>query len=442
MFAALPSGAEPGREPVRRPWLDPVSRLPFLPRGWFLWENGCIGAPTGQPALEKAKADLDAMAKRHVNTVLFVNTWAGQVEAEKLKQGLSLMQQLLEHADSLGIKMLVHLPGAYPACRGTNPDEPAAEAYRTFVEGIKDSPALLGYQLADEPEFRYRDDQPAELAQCVTELEATRTAIRRWDANTNHLCQFVFNLVPTIPGRSDWRAYLPACGAFQIDRYPVCRQFEFFEKHPWGPLRCAWQIAHGVRAVESTPHRNPAVVLQGMGKNYNEGGYHWREPTYEEMRYMAWSSLTAGAWGVFHWIYNVSTPPIRENAARLYAELEQLEPAFKQRWADPPFTVEHGHGNVVTMKRIYLTDAVADITTLALADEANYYLIVSDNHAVIEDLELKLHLPGMQHLDDRPIDVLNESWSRPGRYDAESETLTIEKHTMCFGDINIWAMPR
>ena len=158
---------------------------------------------------------------------------------------------------------------------------------------------------------------------------------------------------------------------------------------------------------------------------------------------MAYSSLTAGAWGVVHWIRNVSPPNIRRNVARLYAELRQLLPAFKNSWQNPPFTVSHNHEQIT---RDWLTDRLADITTLALADDANYYLIVANNTGVFEDVTFRLHglhLLGKGKDGQGPrIHVLNEDWGRNISFDAESGDWVVEKHTMCFGDVNIWVLPK
>ena len=75
--------------------------------------------------------------------------------------------------------------------------------------------------------------------------------------------------------------------------------------------------------------------MQGVGLEHTEGQTLglWRNPLYEETRYMAHSSLTVGGWGVFHWIRNFgrpNSPAIMRNVGRLHAELRQLMPALEQ----------------------------------------------------------------------------------------------------------------
>ena len=311
---------------------------------------------------------------------------------------------------------------------------------------MSEHPALLGYDVTDEPEFRIggtSEQDQAKAAAFVATLTRMRDAIHRWDTNQNRLVYTSFNLVPPVDHR-DWRIFLPAYDAFNIDRYPICRQFPYFPHGKgtvgdWGALRAAWQIAHGVAAIENTRHKNPSFTAQGQGKGYNEGGYHWRDPVYEETRYMAYSSMTAGAWGIYHWIRNVSPPNIRENVSRLYRELGQLMPAILGSWETPPFEVSHNHENIT---RDWLTDRLSDITTLALEDEKNYYLIAADNTGVFEDVTFSLKLPHMEGTQNRNAEVLNEGWHRGLNFDAKKKVWTIAPHTMCFGDVNIYVLPK
>ena len=152
--------------------------------------------------------------------------------------------------------------------------------------------------------------------------------------------------------------------------------------------------------------------------------------------------LTVGSWGVFHWIRKFGrpdSPAILDNVGRLHAELRSLFPAFEQSYEHPPFTVRHNHEGIT---RDFLTDCIADVTTLPLEDQDNYYLIVSDNSASFTDVEIRLQLPHMQGTAARQATVLNEAWSRTIAYSEETEEWRLDKHSMCFGDINIWVIPK
>jgi hypothetical protein len=121
------------------------------------------------------------------------------------------------------------------------------------------------------------------------------------------------------------------------------------------------------------------------------------------------------------------------------SELRQLFPALEQSYENPPFTVRHNHEGIT---RDFLTDCISDISTLELEDEKNYYLIVSDNSGVFEDVTLRMKLPNVKDTKTRQASVLNEDWRREVEYHSETGEWVIATHKMCFGDVNIWVIPK
>jgi hypothetical protein len=114
-------------------------------------------------------------------------------------------------------------------------------------------------------------------------------------------------------------------------------------------------------------------------------------------------------------------------------------PALEQSYETPPFTVSHNHAGIT---RSFITDLVPDLSTLTLEDKKNYYLIVSDNSGVFEDVALRMKLPNIKDTKTREASVLNEDWSREIKYDSATGDWVIATHKMCFGDINIWVIPK
>jgi formylglycine-generating enzyme required for sulfatase activity len=421
----------------RRPWRDPETGKPFFPMGWF---SGDAPGP-----FENTLSDLDDMASEGlVNAVIWYS--AGDVDDDAmLRRNLDRAQRYLDHAHKRGIKVLVHLGGWHGAF--LRDDAPEIARQRQWVEAVCTHPALLGYQLFDEPEYAARGglevEAQQELAALVEAFRKQRAAIRQWDPNPHRTVQVVFNLVPL----SSWKAYLPVMDSFQIDRYPCGASMPYFgQQGDWGLLIMAWSMAHGAAALDEFPHlRNPAPCMQGVGLSHREGQTLglWRDPLYEETRYMAYSSLTAGSWGVFHWIRNFVTQPnstvLLRQVGRLHGELRQLLPALEQSYENSTITVSHNHEGIT---RDFLTDCISDISTLALEDEQNYYLIVADNSGVFEDVSLRMKLPKIKDTQTRDAQVLNEDWSREIQYDEATGEWAIATHTMVFGDVNIWMIPK
>ncbi|MFN0125792.1 MAG: formylglycine-generating enzyme family protein [Verrucomicrobiales bacterium] len=435
--ASAPAPTEPaaaasklGFDFPRRPWLDPQTGKPFFPLAWFSYQSD--------------ERDLDDLAREGANLVLFVNTPTDVDTEEQLRDNIPKMLRYLDHAQKRAIKVLIQTGGWFSAHQRGDAAEIIRQ--RQWVEAMRGHPALFGYQLYDEPEYRAGGglgvEEQERLREFVDALSKTRDSIRQWDGNPQRFISVVFNLVPL----SSWIDYLPVVDSFQVDRYPLDKQQAYFgHRGDWGPLMMAWSMAHGAAAMRDHPHlRNPAPCMQGVGWLHTESGELglWRDPLYEETRYMAYSSLTVGAWGVFHWIRCFGRPDssvILNNVARLHTELRSLFPALERSYEKPPFTARHNHEEIT---RGFLTDSVPDLTTLPLEDEANYFLIVSNNSASFTDITLRMKLPAMNGAAGRQATVLNEGWSRSIDYSEETGEWVIDKHTMCFGDINIWVIPK
>lgn len=412
---------------ARRPWRDPNTGRPFFPLAWFSYASD--------------EADLDALEQEGANLVLFVNAPGDVKTDEQVAENIVRMTRYLDHAGKRGIKVLIQVGLVKWQLRG---DAAAIERQRRWTEAIRHHPAVLGYQLYDEPEYRQGGglgvEEQRRLREFVDALGRCRDSFRSWDPNPHRMISVVFNLVPL----SSWVEFLPVIDSFQVDRYPLDKeQAHFGHRGDWGPLMMAWSMAHGAAALQDHPHlRNPSPCMQGVGAEHTESGMLgvWRNPLYEETRYMAYSSLTVGAWGVFHWIRKFGRPDnavILGQVGRLYRELRTLIPAFEASYERPPFAVRHNHENIT---RPFLTDSVPDVTTLALEDGDNYYLIVSDNGGTFGDVTLRLK--GLKLPPDKPraASVLNEGWERVLTYDASRDEWELTRHTMVFGDINVWVI--
>jgi hypothetical protein len=112
---------------------------------------------------------------------------------------------------------------------------------------------------------------------------------------------------------------------------------------------------------------------------------------------------------------------------------------LKQSYEHSPFEVRHDHEGI---SRGFLTDSVADVTTLALEDADRYYLVVCGNAAPLPSVTLRLR--GLRFADTSPrsAEVLGEGWSREIRLDDTTGEWVIAPHAMTFGDVNVWAIDK
>jgi hypothetical protein len=422
-------------EPVRwRPWRHPQTGRPFFPMGWYTWRFGGETLPD----------DLAEWAREGSNCVLLVETPADvDIPAEQAARNRATIRRQLDQCDAAGLKCLLQLGGWY---RGFRDNDPAQQQLmRLFVEEVSGHPALLGYQLFDEPEYKlgevFKEEDRRSSARFIEGMVQTRAALHRWDRNPHHTVQVVFNRVPD----SQWRRVLPAVDGFQVDRYPIHAAAGFLaQQGDWGPLIMAWSIAHGVETARGLGLQSPVPVMQGVGASHDEGGggdgFHWRNPAWEETRYMAYSSFSVGGWGFLHWIRDKSCPAITRNVARLQSEFQALLPALERIDQPPPFSCRHNHESI---SRTFLTDGIPDLTTVALADDRHWYLVVVNNAGVFDDVTLRLQFPP----DSQPREavmatVLGEDWSRPCTRDPRTNDWLLPRHAMSFGDVNVWVLPR
>lgn len=414
----------------RRPWRDAETGRPFFPLAWFSYQSD--------------EADLDELAAQGANLVLFVNAPADVDTDAQTTDNIARMLRYLDHARSRGMQVLVQTGGWYGAHARKDAAEIARQ--RRWIEAVRDHPALFGYQLYDEPEYAAGYGLGVEarnrLREFSTALTRTRESLRAWDPKPHRMISVVFNLVPL----STWTEYLPAVDSFQVDRYPLDKDQAYFgHRGDWGPLMMAWSMAHGASALHRHPHLlNPSPCMQGVGSEHTESGMLgvWRNPLYDETRYMAYSSFTVGAWGVFHWIRRFGRPEspyITDNVSRLYRELRTLIPAFERSYTTPPFAIRHNHEGIT---RGFLTDSVPDLTTLALEDADHYYLVVCNNSGTFGDVTLRLKGLSLRDQQARAAEVLNEDWSRSLGYSEDSGEWILAPHTMCFGDVNVWRIPK
>ena len=58
------------------------------------------------------------------------------------------------------------------------------------------------------------------------------------------------------------------------------------------------------------------------------------------------------------------------------------------------------------------------------------------------DIAIRMKLPHLQGTEARPAAVLNEDWNRTVAYSEDAGEWALDTHAMCFGDINIWVIPK
>ncbi|MBM3845430.1 MAG: formylglycine-generating enzyme family protein, partial [Verrucomicrobia bacterium] len=241
----------------RRPWRDPQNGKPFFPLAWFSHTSN--------------EADLNELARQGANLILVVDGHADVETEEDFKELTPKMVEFLDQAHKRNIRVLIQAGNLQEAQSDNN--AVAIKWLQQWVMAIRNHPALFGYQLYDEPEYRVGAgigvEERRSVHKFVDSFVRAREELRKWDPNPHRMISVVFNLVPL----STWTEFLPALDSFQVDRYPLdVEQAYFGHRGDWGPLMMAWSMAHGANALKDHPHlKNPAPCMQGVGQSFVDG---------------------------------------------------------------------------------------------------------------------------------------------------------------------------
>jgi hypothetical protein len=233
--------------------------------------------------------------------------------------------QFLDRMRSIGTKALLGLEETWIS--GAQPD---SAAITELVTAVKSHPALLGYYLADEPEFN--SIVPAQL-------KAAYDVIRAADADHpisisfgDGYCSYADRQAPASPAGD---TYMTVPDIVLFDQYPVHDQPEF-ERTSDG--------RHGLEDIRDMVHDCMTYLASHHGPRY-EGfiailqGFSWggasdRDPTYAESRYMLFRSLIESPYGAVHWVEYQASATLTPVVHRLIEEASSLGAALRSSTFD------------------------------------------------------------------------------------------------------------
>jgi hypothetical protein len=158
-----------------------------------------------------------------------------------------------------------------------------------FIRTYKNHPAVYGWYLYDEPDYK----QPPLSPNLLNEVYQ---AIKKEDRSkpVATICADVNKV----------ESYSKAMDIIMWDRYPCDREVPEFQ---WAPSYRKAVILVGNLA--NTQQKKFWNVLQA----YREHGLNKRLPTKAEFRYMFYTSVVAGVDGILGWMYPWSTPAWNES---------------------------------------------------------------------------------------------------------------------------------
>ena len=258
-----------------------IRKLPPAPSGveWRMNESGIL-LRNGEPFLPVGWWSLPATAMQETAsnvTWLYMGPW----------QTVDELRKTLDEIGAVGGHGII-----YPTVNHTRPEdltiaplsEKDAEQIRQRVRALKDHPALLGWYLADEPEYH------RVLPESVQQLRALISEEDPW-----HPTIVVNNTFGAI------RQFGQGGDIIAPDPYP------FFKRGGVSPSMGKVGAHIAEAAAVAQPGQAVWVVPQAHDTR-DFGGKGERAPTFMESRSMVWQAVSAGASGVVWWDWAWTAP--------------------------------------------------------------------------------------------------------------------------------------
>ena len=277
-----------------------IRKLPPAPSGveWRMNESGVL-LRNGEPFLPVGWWSLPAAAMRETAsnvTWLYMGPW----------QTVDVLRKALDEIGAVGGYGMI-----YPTVNNRRPEdltvapisEQDGELIRERVRALKDHPALLGWYLADEPEYHHV------LPESVKQLRSLISEEDPW-----HPTIVVNNAFGAI------RQFASGGDIIAPDPYP------FFKRGGMSPA----MGKVGAHIAEATAAAMPGQAVWVVPQAHDTrdfGGKDERGPTFAECRNMVWQAVSAGARGVVWWDWGWTAPNMIDSVygnAYLARELNAL----------------------------------------------------------------------------------------------------------------------
>jgi hypothetical protein len=211
---------------------------------------------------------------------------------------------------------------------------------RELIMRLRSHPSLLCYENYNEPTLLYKSDRPKTLPMALAQGTAI---VRELDPGRpiwlGHCCA---NTVETL------RGYNVACDVVGCNPYPVCAsgtRRHIGMRAEGRVLDCIDQSIHAVgkyteKMVAVAEGRPVWMLVQAMANEHWFNPQHTPEyagqtvdeskvvyPTYEQLRFMAFDAIVAGASGLGFAMYNTPVAgPMWDAVVRVVRELREIGP--------------------------------------------------------------------------------------------------------------------
>jgi len=253
----------------------------------------------------------------------------------------------------------------------------------TLVNQLKDHPALLFWEIEDEPAFTWNSAEPRVLP---GQMQETYDFIKQIDPEhliiTNH---GPVNLISTLQ-KYNSSTDLVACDVYPVVPQGIVPSYALYPDGLQGDLLNPYisQVGEYVDKMKKVVNESKPVfmVLQGfsweMLKPEKERDTSMiLYPTYEESRFMAYNAIVHGANGIIYWGINYTPQPsaFMDNLNKVTKELSEMHDILSAQTIELNIKKEYH-------ELMYSVDTGVEFITKEINGEAYLISVNSDKNPV------------------------------------------------------------
>ena len=253
----------------------------------------------------------------------------------------------------------------------------------TLVNQLKDHPALLFWEIEDEPAFTWNSAEPRVLP---GQMQETYDFIKQIDPEhliiTNH---GPVNLISTLQ-KYNSSTDLVACDVYPVVPHGIVPSYALYPDGLQGDLLNPYisQVGEYVDKMKKVVKESKPIfmVLQGFSwemlkPEEKRDSTMILYPTYEESRFMAYNAIVHGANGIIYWGTNYTPQPSAfiDDLNKVTMELTEMQDVLAAPGIDLKITKEYH-------ELMYSVDTGVEFITKIINDETYLISVNSDKNPV------------------------------------------------------------
>jgi hypothetical protein len=230
--------------------------------------------------------------------------------------GRSVIQKFLDTATNNNLKVIVSLVRNDATPNGIPLDE-----FSATVNAFKNHPALFGWYIADEPEI-FKSGMQIPFSYLAT-TPGYYQLLKSLDPN--HPILISFNMIYK-PYDTTWgkvSSFLGVTDLVGMHNYPFWSPAQYLAEFSGAEMRTQYDVwKYASEKAKLAGKTGFIATCQGFGYQSNAAIY--RDPTFNELRYQAFSAIVLGIDTVLFWYDGWSNDITKNNVKRIIGQIQDI----------------------------------------------------------------------------------------------------------------------